>query len=140
MTATILAVAATFALVTGQGRPHQHGSQPDSQMPVSLEKIRAALEKPPPVLSRPARPDERSTFRVEIRQPRWVLRPTEEEPFDPTLGLPSIGELLMGGIAKIHSAAVGYKRSRAERRVRREVDEALAAFCAVHECPNSDGR
>ena len=81
-----------------------------------------------------------ATFRTEVRQPLWVLRPTEEEPFDPTLGLPSIGELLMGGLAKIHSAAVAYKRSRAERRARREVDDALSAFCAVHECPTRDRR
>jgi hypothetical protein len=140
MTATILAVAATLALSTAQSRPDHHGGQPDSDVPVSLDRIRTGLEKPPPVLSVPARPDERSTFRVDVRQPLWVLRPTHEEALDPTLGLPSIGELLMGGIAKIHSAAVGYKRSRAERRARREVDEALAAFCAVHGCATPDER
>jgi hypothetical protein len=140
MTATILAVAAAVALATGQGRPDHHGSQPDSHLPASLDRIRAALEKPPPVLSVAARPEERSTFRVEVRQPFWVLRPTGEEPFDPTWGLPSLGELLMGGIAKIHSAAVGYKRSRAERRARKEVDKALAALCAVRECPTPDTR
>jgi hypothetical protein len=140
MTATILAVAAAVALASGQGRPDLHDSQPDSLLSVSLERIRVALEKPPPAIMVPPRPEEQPTFHVEVRQPLWVLRPTEEEPFDPTLGLPSIGELLMGGIAKIHSAAVGYKRSRAERRARREVDEALAAFCAVHECPSTDTR
>jgi hypothetical protein len=140
MTATILAVAATVALASGQGRPDHHGSQSDSILPRSLERIRVALDKPPPAIMVPAQPDGQSTFRVEVRQPLWVQRPTEEEPFDPTLGLPSIGELLMGGIAKIHSAAVGYKRSRAERRARREVDEALAAFCAVRDCPSTDTR
>jgi hypothetical protein len=107
----------------------------DSSLPVSLERIRAALEQPPPILRLPASSRDLPTFRIEVRQPRSVLQPVEEETFDPTLGLPSAGQLLMGGIEKVRSALVGYKRGRAARRVRREVDEALAAFCAAHECP-----
>jgi hypothetical protein len=112
----------------------------DSDLPVSLDRIRAALKERPPVLQVPAGSSETPTFRIEVRQPIWDLRPIEEDPFDPTLGLPSAGELLMGGIEKIGSAAVNYKRRRAERRARREVEEALAAFCAVHECPGPDTR
>ena len=78
----------------------------DSHLPVSLERIRAALEDPPPVLRVPAWSGEIPTFRVEVRQRLSVLKPIEEEPFDPTLGLPSVGELLMGGIDKIRTAAV----------------------------------
>jgi hypothetical protein len=44
----------------------------------------------------------------------------------------------MGGVQKIGSAVVDYKRRRAKRRARKEVDDALAAFCAVHECPMPD--
>jgi len=40
----------------------------------------------------------------------------------------------MDGVEKIGSAVVDYKRRRAERRARKEVDDVLAAFCAVHEC------
>ncbi|HWJ57593.1 MAG TPA: hypothetical protein VNR90_15240, partial [Vicinamibacterales bacterium] len=58
----------------------------------------------------------------------------------PTWGLPSAGELLMDGIEKIHSAASGYKHRRAERRARKEVQDALAAFCAVRECPGRVAR
>jgi hypothetical protein len=47
---------------------------------------------------------------------------------------------LIGGIGKIRSAVVRYKRRRAERRARQEVDEALSAFCAVNECPAADTR
>jgi hypothetical protein len=112
----------------------------DSQLPVSLERIRAGLKEQPSLLRAPVETGDMPTFRVEVRQPLWASRPIEEEPFDPTLGLPSVGELLMGGIEKIRSAAVGYKRSRAERRARREVEDALAAFCALHECPPSDIR
>ena len=67
-------------------------------------------------------------------------RADEAEAFDPTWGLPSAGELLMDGIEKIHSAASGYKHRRAERRARKEVQDALAAFCAVRECPGRVAR
>jgi hypothetical protein len=110
----------------------------DWHLPVSLGRIRAALEAPPPILQVPSRSDDIPTFRTEVRLS--VVRPVEGEPFDPTWGLPSGGELLMGGIEKIRSAAVGYKHRRAERRARKEVEEALAAFCAVHECPVPDTR
>ena len=106
----------------------------DSQSPASLRRIRAALKEPPPVLWVPTS-GVIPTFRVEVRQPFWNLEPIEEGSSDPTMGIPSAGELLMGGIGKIHSAAVGYTRKRAKRRAQKEVEDALAAFCAVHECP-----
>jgi hypothetical protein len=106
-------------------------------LPVSLERIRAALDAPPPVLLVSPPPGEIPTFRVEVRQPFWDGQPVEEEAFDPTYGLPSVGELMMGGIGKIRSAAVGYKQRRAKRKAREEVADALAAFCAVHECPKT---
>lgn len=110
----------------------------DSQSPASMERIRAALKQPPPLLRVPAPSVDRPTFRIEVRERPFVLRPTDEEPFDPTFGLPSVGELLMDGVDKIRSAAVDYKRRRAGRRARREVDDSIAAFCAVRECPAPD--
>ena len=108
----------------------------DSPLPVSLARIRAALKEPPPLLQAPPASAEGPTFRVEVRQQFSMLEPIEEEEaFDPTMGLPSAGELLMGGIEKLRTAAVGYKRRRAQRRARKEVEEALAAFCAVRDCP-----
>ena len=111
----------------------------NSDLPVSVERIRAALKQPPPLLQIPAQSGDTPTFRVEVRAPLSVLQPIEDTPFDPTFGLPSVGELLMDGVEKIGSAVVDYKRRRAERRARKEVDDALAAFCAVHECslPNA---
>jgi hypothetical protein len=44
----------------------------------------------------------------------------------------------MNGIENIRSAAVHYKRRRAERRAGKAVDDALAAFCAVRECATPD--
>jgi hypothetical protein len=107
----------------------------DSQLPVSMDRIREALKKPPPLLQVSALSGDRPTFRIEVRERPFTLQPVDEDPFDPTFGLPSAGELLMTGIDKIRSAAVGYMRRRAERRARKEVEDALAAFCAVRECP-----
>jgi len=115
-----------------------HAQTDESQLPVSVDRIRAALKQPPPILRLPEAPNDTPTFHIEVRAPHLVLEPIDEEPFDPTFGLPSAGELLMGGIDKIRSAVVRYKRGRAERRARKEVDDALAQFCAVHECPAPD--
>ena len=108
-----------------------------SPVPVSMERIRAGLKEPPPVLQMSAPSGDTPTFRVEVQAGLSFLQPIHEEPFDPTYGLPSVGELLMGGIGKIHSAVVTYKRGRAERRARKEVEDALAAFCATRDCPTS---
>ena len=107
-------------------------------LPVSLDRIRAALKQPPPLVpvAAPA-PSDDPTFRVEVREPVLDLRPVEDKPFDLTYGLPSAGELLMRGIGKIQSGIVNYKRSRAERRARKEVEDALAAFFAYNSVPRS---
>jgi len=107
----------------------------DSPLPVSMDRIRAGLKRPPLFLQVPLPPGELPTFRIEVREPLFVVPPINvEKPFDPTFGLPSLGELLMDGIEHVRSSAVAYKRRRAERRARNEVDSALAAFCAVREC------
>jgi hypothetical protein len=110
----------------------------DSELPLSIERIRAALKRQPPLLQIPAPSADTPTFRIEVQGRFSDLEPNDDKPFDPTYGLPSVGELLMGGVQKIGSAVVDYKRRRAERRARKEVDDALAAFCAVHECPTPD--
>jgi len=106
----------------------------DSQLPVSMERIRAGLKQPPSVLQVPPPSGDIPTFRIEVRERPFILQPIDEKPFDPTFGLPSAGELLMNGIEHVRSAAVNYKRRRTERRARKEVDGALATFCAVREC------
>ena len=109
----------------------------DAHSPVSMERIRAALSKQPPLLGVPALSGDMATFHVEVRERLPVLQPVDEKPFDPTFGLPSVGELMMGGVEKIRSAVVNAKRGRAERRARREVEDALASFCATRGCPTS---
>ena len=103
-----------------------------ARLPVSLDRIRAGLDRPPPRLRMPAWTSEAPTFRVDVHQDYFDPRPAEPEaPLDPTLGLPSVGELLLGGVDKLRAAA----RGRARRRATKEVADALTAFCAVHDCP-----
>jgi hypothetical protein len=109
-----------------------------SQPAVSLERIRAALKEPPPILRVPAPSRDKPTFHVEVQQQFIDLQPIDEKPFDPTFGLPSVGELLMTGIERVRSAAVKHKRRRAEHRARKEVDDVLATFCGVRECSTPD--
>jgi len=109
----------------------------DAQLPVSLDRIRAALKQPPPLLQASKAADDTPTFRVEVREPVLDLQPVDEKPFDLTWGLPSAGELLASGIGKIRSTIVNYKRGRAERRARKEVEDALAAFFAYNNVPRS---
>jgi len=110
----------------------------DAPLPVSIDRIRAGLTQPPSPLKVLPPSADRPTFRIEVQERLFVLEPVAEKPFDPTFGLPSAGELLMKGIDGIRSAAVSYKRRRAERRAQEEVDGALAAFCAVRECSTPD--
>jgi hypothetical protein len=107
----------------------------DTTSAVSLERIRAGLQRPASHVQWQAPAETTPTFRIEVRQPLFVVPPlVEEKPFDPTFGLPSLGELFMGGIEKIRTTAVQYKRGRAERRARKKVDDDLAAFCAASKC------
>jgi hypothetical protein len=130
---TIIARSSIAGLLLLLAAPMQ-AQTGDAHSPASLARVRAALDEPPPILWVPTS-GVIPTFRVEVQQPFWNLDPVEEGASDPTMGLPSAGELLMGGIGKIGSAVAGHKRTRAKRRARKEVDEALSAFCAVHECP-----
>jgi hypothetical protein len=117
--------------------PARVGLRADAPLPVSLDRIRAGLKQPPPMLQAPAPSDDSPTFRVEVREQVLDLQPVDEKPFDLTYGLPSAGELLMRGIGKIQSSIVNYKRGRAERRARKEVEDALAAFFAYNSVPRN---
>lgn len=127
-----IAYSAFVAMLAVSGVPAPlHAQSEDVNIPVSMTRIRAALEHQPSILERAPASSEVPTFRMEIRQRLPVLQPpTEEKPLDPTYGVPSIGELIMDGIEKIRAA----KRGRAERHARKEVEDAFAAFCATNKC------
>ena len=92
----------------------------DSQLPVSIDRIRAGLMQPPSRLQLPPPSADTLTFRVEVRERPFVLHPVDDKPFDPTFGLPSVGDLLMNGIGHIGSAAVDAKHRRAQRRAQKD--------------------
>ena len=133
MRAPLLALSCSLGTILALQSPDQ-AQAADSPLPVSLERIRAGLKQPPSLLQVPPPSGDIPTFRIEVRERPFVLQPLDEKPFDPTFGLPSAGELLMSGIETVRSAAVHYKRRRAVRRARKEVDGAVAAFCSVREC------
>ena len=119
--------------------------------PASLKRIRAALAEPPPILQVPPPSGEIPTFRVEVRQQAWTFDPLDENTFDPTYGLPSVGELVVGGIGKIKSAAVNYRHGayQASNSVRSASDEAAGApgsrrcprrVLRGERCPPADAR
>jgi hypothetical protein len=112
-----------------------HAQTDGVHLPVSIDRIRAALKEQPPVLQ-VAVPssDAVPTFQVEVQQRLSIQPPVDDPPFDLTWGLPSVGQLAMIGIGKIQSALVNYKHGRSERRARQEVQAALAEFCAAHDC------
>jgi len=114
-----------------------HAQTTQGGLPVSLDRIRDGLSRPPSILADAAPSGDLATptFHVDIRASPFVLQIPKEKAFDPTFGLPSVGELLMTGIEK----AVDYKRHRAERRARQEVADSLAAFCAVRHCSTPRG-
>jgi hypothetical protein len=85
-----------------------------------MERIRAGLAQPPSLLQVPPPSSDSPTFRLEIQAQPFTMQPIE---------------LVMDGIEHIRSAAVDYKHRRADRRAAKEVDGALATFCAVRECP-----
>ena len=137
MRVPVLALSWSLGAVLALQSP-VHAQAADPPLPVSMDRIRAGLNQPPTRLQIPPPSADLPTFRIEVREPLFTLEPVDEEPSDPTMGLPSMGELLMNGIEHIRSAVVDYKRGRAERRARKEVDGALAAFCAVRECTAPD--
>jgi len=132
-----LALSSGFCTILALQVPIQ-AQAADSPLPVSMERIRAGLKQPPSLLQAPPPSDDKPTFRLEVQAPPFALQTVEDKPFDPTFGLPSVGELLMDGIEGIRSSVVQYKRRHAERRARKEVDGALAAFCAVRVCSAPD--
>jgi hypothetical protein len=126
------AVITTLALTAV---PSPIRAQSETTASVSISRIRAALERQPSVLQPPQPPssNEMPTFRLETRQRIWSQPATEEKPVDTTYGLPTVGGLMMDGIEKIRTA----KHSRSERRARKEVENAVAAFCATNKCSSS---
>jgi hypothetical protein len=127
------------------------------ELPVSVSRIRAALDRPAPL--RLTVPAPKPTYRVEIREHLLyspnLLGPVEQLWSTTTGPAPSGGlhgydqgqrlgqfsqplfsvDLLSIGGA-IRNAIASARRSSAEKAAREEVQRALAEFCATHGCTN----
>lgn len=116
---------------------------PSAQQPTSVERVRAALEKPP---SRLALANRRPDFTVLIEErhplqeifdtPPWATDPVGWQP-------PAIGFDLLSLFRFVAKEAADAKRGRDERLAREEVQQSIADYCAAQPnrgtiliCPN----
>jgi hypothetical protein len=63
----------------------------NADLPVSIERIRAALTRQP-LLQIPPQSGDTPTFRIEVRGRLSVLPPIDDGPLRSNLGLPSVGD------------------------------------------------
>jgi hypothetical protein len=127
-----IAALAVVMMAAGQAAaPPAPPATPDP--PVSVERIREALQRPaltiPPV-------DPTPVFRATIEEkafdnPLQGMRRdlAEVSGYSGRGGVDVLG-LVMGIVSSIKSA----RRAHAEAEIRKEVQEALTAFCAEHDC------
>jgi hypothetical protein len=143
MVVEVLAGCAILSLAGGAQAP---AAPAEPGPPVSAERVRQGLQRP--VLLRPPPEPDVPHFRAEVEEdyfPReTVLEMIRRElaaggPSVPPPPLVRMGETLMsvdliqlGLMLKNKLSAA--RRARAERLSRREVQEALAEFCAGHDC------
>jgi len=144
------AMALALAITAGSAAAGAEEPSPPRSLPVSLDRVRAALKKPEGLAARAEIP---ADFRVDI---------VEEQRFRDLLDLLDFGrgpavpgglyayqqQQLFGRTAQplfsvglsglgrsIGSAVADARRERAERLARKEVRRALDDFCAAHDCP-----
>jgi len=126
--------ALTLVMLLGQESAPAAPPAPDS--PVSVENIREGLKRPP-------------TLKIPPIDPTPVFRATiTETPFEnPLQGMrrelaenpgPVGGRLggfdVLGAVTGIVKSIKAARRAHAEVEIRKEVQEALNAFCAEHDC------
>jgi hypothetical protein len=139
---TVLALMAACALLCGD-TPHAQDPTPaESDVPVSIPRIQQRLQRPS-VLRMPREPDFRVTVEEDSRLRQTALDMLRQELAGEAISLPrpfsTAGQQIVGvdllyiarSIAKQISAT---RRARGERNARRQVTEALAEFCASHDC------
>ncbi len=119
--------------------------QDPSALPVSIERIREGLHRPPSVLQLPATPeaDFRATVIEAYSLPETVLEALRRDlagDLTPkrippgTIAPPLVSVDLLQFAMSLTRKIGGALRARAERDARAEVDAALAEFCAQHDC------
>jgi len=113
------------------------------QLPVSVERIQERLKRPPALeLAVEPHADFRASVTEDYDQPRTVLEALRLElagDLTPRRIIPGIAPTLVS-VDVLHRAMLlkqrlsAALRARAARRARKDVDEALAEFCASNDC------
>lgn len=128
-------LAALAMLMVLGGQDSTPAAPPATDLPVSVEKIREGLKRPalkiPPIDSTPV-------FRATITETPFenplqgMRRELAENPgaVGGRLGGVDVLGAVMGIVKSIKSA----RRAHAEREIRKDVQAALNAFCAEHDC------
>jgi hypothetical protein len=148
----IIAAAALWLLAASAAEAQQAAGSTDPPSPERFggaSRIREALQRP--ALDIPPLPEIATTFRLTIEEKPFPVGSVMDEMWrdiaaNPTLPgpgpipgraqapVPLVGvdalPALMGLVNSIRAA----RRASAERAARKEVQEALAAFCATHDC------
>ncbi|MEP7308429.1 MAG: hypothetical protein ABJA98_23240 [Acidobacteriota bacterium] len=141
---TAIVSLALLLAVPMQGTAAQAPAEDAAQreLPVSLSRIRDALKKPDPRLSKPrAKPD----FSVDINEEQRFQDLVDLLDFS---AIPSLPAVRFGGsptqpLFNVSLSNIGVsvakgvskaRRERAERLAREEVQRALIQFCSSHEC------
>jgi hypothetical protein len=144
--ASLFATMSAFAVPAQQSTPG--GGAPAETSPVSVERVGEGLKRPeglriPPMPEPPA-----VQFRIEVEglfRTESVLDGVRRDlgarpgvaagrPTGPGSPLAGGGMDLLGLAKGLVNSFNDARRARAERNTRREVQEALAAFCRVHDC------
>jgi len=107
-------------------------------LPVSVERVRALLSRPPGLVI--DLPEPVLTFHVEVQgrsllrnpPPLWSTGPTTAQPVAPLAGTPPLFTIDLLSIGQQFAAA---HRRRAERLAREAAEQALREFCATNGCP-----
>lgn len=112
--------------------------------PVSLDRIRAALARPPALDLSAATPPVHFHVEVQGRRfyrdipPIWATRPRLKwtpPPWSPSQTSPALFQVDLLGLGRpVASAVSGARRARAVRDAREEVEDARREFCAEREC------
>jgi len=142
VTTVLPALAWTLAsFLNGQVAPElsaRIAEAPSVESAVSFERIRAALDRP--VVLDLRGPQEEPDFRVQIVERHeyadWLKPlPDDFKVEDPLAHVPLANYNFASLIGALISNIKEARHEAAERNARDEVESALAAFCAVNDCP-----
>ena len=129
-------LAALAVLMVLSGQDSAPAAPPAPDLPVSVEKVREGLKRPPALKIPPI--DSTPVFRATITEvpfenPLQGMRRELAEnpgPVGGRLGGVDVLGAVMGIVKSIKAA----RRAHAEAEIRKDVQAALNAFCAEHDC------